>query len=79
MPRLTHSVPRYRLHRASNQAVVTIAGHDHYLGPWRSKASRIEYDRIICEWLACGRSSINQPTGLTVVELLACFWRFSKG
>jgi hypothetical protein len=31
MPKLTKAVPKYRKHRASGQAVVTIAGQDHYL------------------------------------------------
>ena len=55
MPRLTAATPKYRHHRASGQAVVTIAGKDHYLGPWKSKASTVEYDRLIGEWLAAGR------------------------
>ena len=57
MPRLTAATPKYRHHRASGQAVVTIAGKDHYLGPWKSKASKVEYDRLIGEWLAAGRPS----------------------
>ena len=44
-----------RLHRPSRKAVVTINGKDFYLGPWKSKASRIEYDRLIGEWLANDR------------------------
>ena len=47
MPRLTKSVPKYRKHRASGQAVVTLSGVDHYLGPRGTKASRIEYDRLV--------------------------------
>ncbi len=78
MPRLTSSVPKYRLHRASGQAVVTISGHDVYLGPWRSKASRLEYDRLVAEWLANDRRPVVPQDGLTVVELLAAFWRFAK-
>ena len=54
MPRYVDCVPKYRLHRASGQAVVTVAGHDHYLGPWKSLASRLEYDRRIGEWIAAG-------------------------
>jgi len=38
MPRLVHSTPKYRKHRASGQAVGTISGRDHYLGPYRAKA-----------------------------------------
>ena len=49
MPRLTRSVPKYQRHKASGQAVVTIEGRDHYLGPW---PSMLEYDRLIGQWLA---------------------------
>ena len=55
MPILRDRVPKYRLHRATGQAVVSLSGKDFYLGLWKSKASRIEYDRLIAEWLACGR------------------------
>ncbi len=58
MPQLTHATPKYRKHRASGQAIVTIAGRDHYLGPHRSRASIVEYDRLIAEWLANDRQPI---------------------
>ena len=38
MPRLTNSTPKYRKHRHSGQAVVTLAGKDHYLGKYGTKA-----------------------------------------
>lgn len=75
------SVPKYRLHRPSGQAVVTISGKDHYLGPWKSRASRVEYDRLIGEWLVQGRPSTSpnrQPGKFTVVELVAAYWRYAK-
>jgi integrase len=81
MPRIAGSVtPKYRKHKASGQAVVTIAGRDHYLGPWRSKASKIEYDRLIGEWLAAGRPSTGLVTAddLTLTELLLRYWRFAQ-
>jgi integrase len=55
MPRLLKSAPKYCRHKASGQAIVTLSGVDHYLGPYGSKASRLEYDRLIAEWLAAGR------------------------
>jgi hypothetical protein len=58
MPRLVAATPKYRHHKASGQAIVTIAGKDHYLGPWKSKASKIEDDRLIGEWLAAGRPTV---------------------
>ncbi len=36
------ATPKYRSHKASGQAIVTIQGHDFYLGPWNSKGSKVE-------------------------------------
>lgn len=80
MPRFSERflppTPKYRKHRASAQAIVTLNGHDYYLGPHGAAASRIEFDRLIAECLAGGRH-IPAPgaTDLTVVELCAAFWR----
>ena len=49
-------VPSYRLHKPSGQAVVTLDGGDHYLGPYGSAASKREYERLIAKWLANNRS-----------------------
>ncbi|WP_145080120.1 hypothetical protein [Aureliella helgolandensis] len=43
MPKLITAVPKYRKHRRSGQAVVSINGRDHYLGPHGTKASKLEY------------------------------------
>jgi hypothetical protein len=77
--RLANFVPKYRRHKASGQAIVTLNGHDHYLGPLKTKASLVEYDRLILEWLARGREGEPDATGLTVVELVARSWRHAKG
>lgn len=81
MPRLIQSVPKYRKHRASGQAVVTINGRDHYLGPHGTKASKLNYDRLITEWLSSGRSaSYGAPErDYAVVELIADYLRYAKG
>ncbi len=81
MPRLVQSVPKYQKHRASGQAVVAINCRDYYLGPHGTKASKLEYDRLISEWLSSGRSALfgaAQPE-LTVVELVADYLRYAKG
>lgn len=54
MPRPSR-IPQYRRQPSRNLAKVTIEGKDFYLGPWKSKASYLEYDRLIVEWLANGR------------------------
>lgn len=79
MPNLKNLSPKYRKHRASGQAVVTLNGRDHYLGPYGTRASKANYDRLIAEWLANGRRlGLDQSGGLSVVELLAEFFRFAK-
>ena len=81
MPTLINSVPKYRKHRASGQAVVTIQGRDHYLGPWKSKASKIAYDRLIAEWLSEGRPSmpVAASAETTIVEVLSKYWCHVRG
>src|SRR5262249_37888939 len=48
-------IPAYRRHKASEKAVVTLNGVDHYLGRWNSPESKAEYDRVLNEWLVRGR------------------------
>lgn len=77
MPRLTDSLPKYRRH-ISGQAVVTLDGHDFYLGPWNSKPSKQEYDRLVGEWVANGRRLPQPVTNLTISELIVAYWKFAK-
>jgi hypothetical protein len=79
MPRHTQSNPRYCRHRASGQAIVTIHGKDIYLGPWSTKASKAEYDRIIGEWLANGRQKPKAGSDLAIVELVERFKVYAEG
>ncbi len=86
MPRLTHKLPSYRLHRASGQAVITLAGRDYYLGAFNSPESRIEYDRLIQEFLANSRcpgvvqSQAKQSLeSVTINELITTYWDFALG
>lgn len=53
----SQSVPKYRRHRASGQALVEINGRRHSLGPYGTNASKPEYERPITEWLSAGRSA----------------------
>jgi integrase len=60
MPTKNAAIPSYRRHRPSGQAVVTLNGVDHYLGPWNSAESRAKYDRVVSEWIARGRQPATQ-------------------
>ncbi|QDU56165.1 tyrosine-type recombinase/integrase [Aeoliella mucimassa] len=78
MPKLVQSVPKYRKHRASGQAVVTLCGVDHYLGPHGTKVSKTEYDRLVAEWLANGRAIEVAVEEITVLELVVAFLKYAK-
>lgn len=83
MPRLrAGSVPGYRKHRASGQAVVTLSGQDFYLGPHGTAVSKREYDRVVTQWLARGRrpqgADVQGQVHTTVVELAAAYKRYAE-
>ena len=75
----SNTPPKYRKHKASGQAIVTIGGKMHYLGPHGTKASKLEYDRLIGQWLANGRQALtdrNEADSITIINLCAAYWRF---
>lgn len=76
MPRKRH-VPSYRLHKPSGQAVVTIDGRDHYLGPHGSPESHAEYDRLVADWLLRQKPGTLSGTArtVTVAEVLNLYER----
>jgi integrase len=73
--------PSYRLHKPTNQAVVTLDGRDFYLGRFGTPESRGEYDRLIVEWISNGRRlpvpSSGVGSDLTVNELLVDYLAFA--
>ncbi len=81
------TVPSYRLHRQSGQAVVTLTDgatgrrKDRLLGKYDAPASREEYKRVVLEWEANGRRLPEdaRPGDLTVAELIDRYWRHVEG
>jgi integrase len=71
MPKLLSSIPSYRLHRQSGQAIVTLCGKDYLLGKHGTAASKAEYNRRVAEWIASGRRAPATPeTDLNINELI---------
>jgi hypothetical protein len=73
------SVPTYRKHKASGQAIVTLTDglggrRDVLLGKYGTKESRQAYARVIAEWEAGGRRLPGSAADLTVNELLLRYW-----
>ena len=84
MPRKPGHVPAYRLHKASGQARVIVAGDHIYLGPYGSQKSQEEYARIVAKLSAgspkpaaaapppiCGELS-------TIGEILVAYIKFAE-
>lgn len=66
--RRSGELPRYRLHKSSGQAVVSLPlGFGKYrdvlLGRFDSEASKLEYTRVINEWVSggCSRALQDKP------------------
>jgi Uri superfamily endonuclease len=71
MPKLaSNSVPSYRLHKQSGQAIVTLNGKDILLGVHSTVASKAEYNRRIAQWLGNGRRLPEATPDLTIAELM---------
>lgn len=77
MPRSSSYTPKYRKHKQSGQAIVTLSGRDFLLGPYGSKASHDKYDRLIVEWIANGRR-LASDVNITVVEVLSAYRKFAE-
>jgi len=81
-------LPRYRLHRQSGQAVVSLPlgggkYRDILLGLHGSEESQREYTRVINEWLAAGQFVPPSLAGgrsldLSVAEICLRFWKHGE-
>ena len=76
MPRLSKSLPKYRKHKASGQALVTLDGKDFYLGPHDSPESHARYYALLAEYNSNGRRAPESPshqidTPVTVGQVVA--------
>jgi integrase len=76
MPR-AKALPRYRLHRPSGQAVVTLSGRDFYLGKHETPESHQTYKRLLAQWVADDCKPRQRVDSLLVAELIARFWSYA--
>ena len=82
MSRPKSLIPKYRQHRASGQAVVTISDHsgrrrDVYLGGFGTEESKAEYARVIAEWQV-SRSRPVTTAGLSIAELFVAYLDYAE-
>lgn len=73
----TKKLPSYRLHKASGQAKVTLAGKDFYLGPFGSSESKQRYATLIAEFEASNRSTVFKAAELTMSQVCLAYLEFA--
>lgn len=80
MPRRApDALPKYAKHKQSGQARVILNGRHFLLGPYGSKASLLEYDRLLAEWVANGRQLPQPASGeLTISIVIVRFWEHAR-
>ena len=71
------SLPTYRLHKSSNQAVCTINGRSYYLGPYGSPASTEKYNRLLAEYLTNPGFGV-EKNRQSVAESVVIFLKHAK-
>jgi integrase len=78
-------IPRYRKHKASGQAIVTLSDavtgrrKDYLLGRYGSAKSKAEYRRVLVEWESQGRHLPGAYHDLTMNELILAYWQHCQG
>ena len=78
MPRLINHNPKYRKHKPSGRAVVTLNGEDIYLGAYGAKPSREKYDKLIGEWLSRGRQTPGDGVDHRVADVIQGYWTYAQ-
>jgi len=75
------NIQNYRLHKATGQAFVELAGRRFYLGKHGSKANREKYEKRIADYLANGRKlpPILVKSGISCQELTIHFLEWAEG
>ncbi|MGP1346172.1 MAG: tyrosine-type recombinase/integrase [Phycisphaerales bacterium] len=70
-------IPKYRLHKASGQAVVWLDGKDHYLGVHGSPESKERYTQLLAATVCQPNAAFRLRPGrtdLTLNELFVHYW-----
>ena len=82
MSRRSNPVAKYRHHKASGQAVVTVNVNgrrkDVYLGVFGSEESKSEYARVVAEFRVSTLDPTTAKKSLTVAEVLLAFRKHAE-
>lgn len=73
-------IPSYRKQssRRGDRAFVSLNGRKHYLGEYDSPESKEYYERLVAEWVLNSRQAPVDFEDITIIELIARFWKFAQ-
>lgn len=71
-------IPKLRHHKSTGRGYVVLDGHYHYLGKFSDPKTRIEYERLISQWLANGRRIVEPNAPLSIAELVELYQSAGK-
>ncbi len=71
-------LPKFRIHKFTQQAYVELSGRRFYLGLHHTPEARQRYNALVADWLANGRQLRVAPQAVTVKELIARYWLFAE-
>lgn len=71
-------LPKFRIHKFTQQAYVELSGRRFYLGLHHTPEARQRYNALVADWLANGRQLRVSPKEITVKELIARYWLFAE-
>ncbi len=72
--KITPRLPKFRIHKFTQQAYVELSGKRIYLGHHEKPQARQKYDALLAEWLAANRNLRFKDHEPTVKELVARYW-----
>lgn len=81
MPRPAGYIPQHCHHRPTKTGYVRLSGKSYCTGRWATPESEAKYDRLVQEWIANGRQSLEpqlDSDAYVVSDLLADFWTHAK-
>jgi hypothetical protein len=70
--------PTLKLHRATGTGYVLLDGRRRYLGAFDDPGTKAKAARLIAEWYENGESLPSDAETITIVELVARFWRHAE-
>ena len=76
MPRKKPDVPPFRVHKPTGQGYANIGGRCVYFGRHDAPEAKQRYARAIAE--AGANVTTASATDISIVELLAAFWRYAE-